>query len=172
MRIDRINEDGRAVPVRPASFLHDLTLDDPSIVLERPLQGCGAWTPIRMTPVLRLRLAATRLARNTTARGRVGQPLWYALQAEDHRVKALAALWEMEVCIDPDELVLALQDPTGRIGTALTQTWKAGVIETGNQGPVDEAEMEALLAPAGLTCIGLERSTGYPPEVDLYLAET
>lgn len=172
MRIASINGDGRDAPVLPASFLDDLTLDDPSIVLDGPLLGCGDWTPIRMTPVLRLRLAATRIARKTTARGRVGQPLWYALQAEDHRVKAFAALWKMEVCLAPDELVLALQDPTGRVGTALTQPWRAGVIETGDQCPVDEAEMESLLAPAGLTCIGLERSAGYPPEVDLYLAET
>jgi len=171
MRIDHINEDGRAIPVRPAPSLHDLSLDDPSIILEANRGGRGDWMAIRMTPSLRLRLAPTRLARLVSAEGRVGKPAWYVLGTDDRRLKALAALWKTEVCLAPDELLLALQDPTGQVKTALTQPWKASVIEAGKHRMVEEADVKALLAPEGLACIGLERYSGALPEIDLYLAE-
>ncbi|MBW3243673.1 hypothetical protein KUV57_13455 [Epibacterium sp. DP7N7-1] len=171
MRIDRIKEDGLAIPVGPVPTLHDLTLDDPSITPDLQVSGRGNWNPIKVGASLRLRLASTQLAREISKQDMDGEIAWFALCDQDRRVFALSVIWKTDVCIDPDELILALQDPTGQVRNALLQPWHASIVETGAAISVSEADIDALLSPAGLACIGQERRPGLISEIDLYLAE-
>ena len=118
-----------------------------------------------------MKIAHTGIARFTALEAPINNPSWFALVAGEGRVKALASMWQTEVCLHPDELLIALQDPTGRVRSALTQPWRSRILEVEGRGSVSETEIARLLTPEDLICIGQERRSGMPAVVDLYIAE-
>lgn len=149
--------------------LSDLSLGGLPLTDESfPTPG-GCWYGVELTTIMRLKFAHCRPFRQIGTSEGNGEISGFAFCEKQSSVEAMLFLWPERKALDADQLLLALQDPTGRVRAALTQSLRSIILMPRDCYEFPEEILAPVLRSRGLVCIGQERLR--MGEIEIYLAD-